>query len=157
MKKKNAIQQYLQTIPHIVRYVLLGALVLFISLFFPNNIRLDYNFEPGESWRYEDLRAPFAFPIKKSDNILAQEKEYLAKDFMPYYRLNTELGKQQIASFEAAFAQRYQELDDSLQALIDSSQAQDLGQGLLQNLYKTYYRVGGPASGRGQRAAISLN
>jgi len=138
MKKKNAIQQYLQTIPHIVRYVLLGALVLFISLFFPNNIRLDYNFEPGESWRYEDLRAPFAFPIKKSETLLAQEKEYLAKDFMPYYRLNAALGQEQIASFETAFAQRYLQLNDSVQALIDSSQAQDLGQGLLAKTYEQH-------------------
>jgi hypothetical protein len=69
------IAYYLSSIPHFFRYIFLAIFVLFISLFFPGNIEVDYKFELGNSWEYEDLRAPFAFPIQKSKNELEFEKK----------------------------------------------------------------------------------
>lgn len=80
------IQQSLETIPHIVRFLLVGALVLFISLFFPTNLTFDYDFEQGKRWKHTDLKAPFDFPIKKTDQRIAAETEAIIAQKTPYYR-----------------------------------------------------------------------
>jgi putative nucleotidyltransferase with HDIG domain len=79
--------------------MLLALFVLFISLYFPNNIQVDYQFEQGSTWKYEDLRAPFAFPIQKSESDLEEEKRILSREFLPYYRLDKSMAEKQKSLF----------------------------------------------------------
>jgi putative nucleotidyltransferase with HDIG domain len=134
-------RQYISRIPHLFRYMLLGALVLFISLFFPNNIRLEYEFEQGDSWSYDDLRAPFSFPIKKSEVELEAERKKIAREFMPYYRLNSNVKAEQQENFVKLFAKEYTALkaDTSIKKLeIDSANYTSFGLGLLEALYSKH-------------------
>lgn len=131
-------RQFINRIPHLFRYLLLGALVLFISLFFPNNIRLEFEIEQGESWSYEDLRAPFSFPIKKSEAELEAERKEIAREFMPYYRLHPNVKAEQQEAFVRLFAEEYKSLkeDTSIADLeIDSASYTSFGLGLLEGLY----------------------
>ena len=140
-KKKNRIREYINTIPALFRYVLLAALVLFISMFFPNNIRFDYVYEQGDSWNYDDLRAPFAFPIKKSEAEINRERKVLEREFMPYYRLNKELLKAQQENFAKRFDQKIKEtaLDSSLSHIqIDSASYKKIGLELLAKVYNKH-------------------
>ena len=61
----NRFQTTLQNLPSIVKYLLVLMVVVFISYLFPNNAKFKYNFEKGQTWRYEDLVAPFNFAILK--------------------------------------------------------------------------------------------
>ncbi len=54
--------------------IIVGAISL-ISLFFPSEKKPKYRFEIGSQWDYEDLYAPFDFPILKSKEELEREQK----------------------------------------------------------------------------------
>lgn len=97
------LKQSFKTLPYLTRFVLLGGLVLFISLFFPNSLAFDYDFEQGERWRYHDIKAPFDFPIKKTEREMARERALLAGEVIPYYRLDKTLEDAQKQRFRDVF------------------------------------------------------
>lgn len=143
MKKLNLnkFRTYINTIPKLFRYMLLAALVLFISLFFPNSVRFDYTYEQGDSWRYEDLRAPFAFPIKKSDAEISRERKVLERELLPSYRLDKALLEKQKEAFTTVFRQKYSAIiSDSnyIKNSIDSSFYHKLGLDVLHKVYEKH-------------------
>lgn len=97
------IQNSIDTIPHIVRFILLGMLALFISFFFPTNLNFDYDFEQGKRWKHNDLKAPFDFPIKKTVEEIERERAQIAAQVIPYYRWNKEVILTQKKAFKKAF------------------------------------------------------
>ncbi|CAA6822570.1 MAG: Membrane protein containing HD superfamily hydrolase domain, YQFF ortholog [uncultured Aureispira sp.] len=97
------IKNSISTIPHIVRFILLALLALFISLFFPTNLNFDYDFEQGKRWKHNDLKAPFDFPIKKTVEEMGEERNQIAKQIDPYYRWDKEVIVTQKKAFKKAF------------------------------------------------------
>lgn len=89
--------------PILIRYLLIVGVVALISLLFPDNLKFKYEFERGQVWRFEDLRAPFDFAIKKTDEQIAAEKEALKNEFSPYYEKLGEVAKQQQKFFADEF------------------------------------------------------
>ncbi len=69
-------------------YGIMLILTAFIVIkLFPQNNCFDRNYEIGKPWQYELLTAPFDFPIYKSDNVIAKEKDSLMQFFTPYYKV----------------------------------------------------------------------
>ncbi|WMX12145.1 MULTISPECIES: HD family phosphohydrolase [unclassified Aureispira] len=130
------IQNSIDTIPHIVRFILLGMLALFISLFFPTNLNFDYDFEQGKRWKHNDLKAPFDFPIKKTPQEIEWERARIAKQIDPYYRWDKEVITTQKQAFEKAFhtAWALYEPNDSSQ-LLDSLEYVRFGLEVLDKIY----------------------
>ncbi len=81
---------------------MVAGTILLISLLYPRGVKFKYEFQKGQIWQYENLRAPFDFPIKKQEAELSQERQDLARDLSPYYRLNNELPSAKKKDFEAA-------------------------------------------------------
>lgn len=102
----NRFQTTLQNLPQIVKYLLVLLVVVFISYLFPNNTRFKYNFEKGQTWRYEDLVAPFDFAIAKPADELNLELERLRKDFVPYYEVNSDIARNTKQIFREEFAKQ---------------------------------------------------
>lgn len=130
------IQHSIQTIPHIVRLILLGTLVLFISLLFPSNLNFDYDFEQGKRWKHHDLKAPFDFPIKKTAAELAKERARISMQMVPYYRWNKEVKALQKQYYQEVFPQAwafYEPLDST--ALMDSMAYVDFGLEVIDRVY----------------------
>lgn len=100
---KEKLKNSLNRVPQIVKYLLVFAVVVFISFLFPNNTKFKYEFEVGQTWRYDDLHAPFAFPIKKTEKEIQSAIANLEKEFTPIYQFNGEVVKQKRASFQRAF------------------------------------------------------
>ncbi len=86
------------------------AVVVFISLLFPNNAKFKYTFELGQKWRYEELIAPFDFPIKKTQTELAAEYAEVEKKINPFYRIDLNVLERQIIAFEAAFNKQLEQV-----------------------------------------------
>ncbi|BDS11367.1 HD family phosphohydrolase [Aureispira anguillae] len=130
------IQNSIHTIPHIVRLILLGTLVLFVSLFFPTNLDFDYDFEQGKRWKHHDLKAPFDFPIKKTSQEISEERTKIANQIVPYYRWDKDLIKDQKERFKSIFHQAWTiyEPTDSL-ALMDSVAYIQFGFDVLDHVY----------------------
>ncbi len=95
------------------KYLLVIGIIAFLSLLFPNNARFNYDFEVGQTWRYDDLMAPFDFPVRKPAAELELEKKGLLENFSPYYVVNTDISRQQISRFEEEFAKDFASMDKS--------------------------------------------
>ena len=79
--------------------ILVGSLV-FISLFFPSGLQFDYSYSLGNKWLYDDLKAPFSFPLLKMDQDLEKEKKEVLADLTPYFRIDSAVLKTQILRLE---------------------------------------------------------
>jgi putative nucleotidyltransferase with HDIG domain len=97
----------------LAKYLLVFGIIAFLSFLFPNNARFHYDFELGQTWRYDDLLAPFDFPVRKSEEELKVEKEKLLQNFSPYYVVNTDISRQQIKKFEEEFAKDFAAIDQN--------------------------------------------
>lgn len=70
-----------------VMFITVGV-VIFIA--FPNIRQFEFSYEKGSPWKYEELTAPFAFEIYKSERELSKEKDELFRDFKPIYNRDEE-------------------------------------------------------------------
>ncbi len=96
----------LQNLPQFFKYIFVVLVVIFISYLFPNNARFKYDFENGQSWRYEDLYAPFEFAILKPEDQVSREIEELKSRFSPYYEMDLNIVRDEKKSFWDSFNQQ---------------------------------------------------
>ncbi|MGB0428904.1 MAG: HD family phosphohydrolase [Bacteroidia bacterium] len=82
----------------VLRYIYIISTLLIIIALIPTNQKFKYDFELGKPWLYEDLLAPFSFPVLKSQQKLAEEKEGIMQDFEPYYEVVFEIEEKAIAT-----------------------------------------------------------
>lgn len=68
-----------------IRLAMFGGLVLLTVLAFPRQQSFLYNIEAGEVWREETLLAPFSFPVLKSRETLARERQDVRTETPPYF------------------------------------------------------------------------
>ena len=65
----------------------------------PRSTHNTYKIERGKPWAYADLKAPFDFPIYKSDEAVKAERDSLMKQYEPYYIYNTDIVGKQLRQF----------------------------------------------------------
>ena len=53
---------------------------------FPKAGSFQYEFQKGSPWRYETLKAPFDFPIYKTETELAAEREKITEEQTPIFK-----------------------------------------------------------------------
>lgn len=122
----------------LLRYLMMGAVVAFISFLFPNNVKFKYEFEPKQSWRYDDLYAPFDFAILKTPEELQKEQAELDANFTPYFSEDPAVAKEAKSNFDTSFNQLKKEaLDGDLFEDVKRQPDQYLqyGQQLLDKIY----------------------
>ena len=76
---------------NVFKYVIILIAVLCIVIALPKGTSFNYNFEAGKPWGYDNLIAPFSFPIAKSEAELNEEKAAVLKNAHPYYRYDDQL------------------------------------------------------------------
>ena len=65
----------------------------------PRSSNISFKIERGKPWVYSDLKAPFDFPIYKSDEVVKTERDSLMQQYEPYYLYNEEIVSKQIRQF----------------------------------------------------------
>ena len=85
---------------NIIRILIYLASVAVIVYFLPRESKFRYHFQEGKPWKYGLLTAPFDFPIYKSDNQVAQEKDSVLKSYQPYYKINNDMMTRNLAAFD---------------------------------------------------------
>ncbi len=111
------LQQGLRQVPRIFKYLLILAVIAVISLLFPDNLRFKYQFEPGQTWGYETLKAPFDIPIRKTEAELLEERMELEAAFSPYYIQQNDSAIVQLQAYDSAFDKQLEEVQQSGQFL----------------------------------------
>lgn len=69
------------------------ATVAVIAYFLPRDGKFNYQFDISKPWKYGQLMATFDFPIYKDDGVVKREQDSLLARFQPYFRLDTEVGR----------------------------------------------------------------
>lgn len=70
---------------------LLAIFVVFMVVVFPDRSFTSYQFALGKTWQYDDLIAPFSFPVQKLPEQLQSEEEAALSRLKPLYRRDTSL------------------------------------------------------------------
>jgi hypothetical protein len=83
----------------LIRTGLIVASVVIIVWLMPRSTHNTYKIEKGKPWSYADLKAPFDFPIYKSDEAVKTERDSLMKQYEPYYLYNSEIEGKQLRQF----------------------------------------------------------
>src|SRR4051812_24162778 len=84
----------------ISRFFLIFITITLIVIALPKETQFNYTFQKGKPWGYDNLLAPFDFPINKTEAELNEEKAAVLKSAHPFYRFNTDIGIQKEQSFE---------------------------------------------------------
>jgi len=76
----------------ILMKVIMGIItIVVITLLFPKGESLEYEISEGAIWLYDDLIAPFSFPIKKSEEIYKAEIREAEEKVFPIFLNLTEV------------------------------------------------------------------
>lgn len=78
-----------------------AACVISVSL--PHEKAVNFSFEVGKPWRYEQLTSTFSFAVYKSESALRQEREEAMASQRPYYILDNAVESAAIDSLGRAF------------------------------------------------------
>ena len=76
-------------------FVLLTTLL--IVWFLPRNEGRKFDYEVGEPWHYGTIIAKYDFPVYKTEEALAQERDSLLRQFQPHYDYNSIIEAEEIA------------------------------------------------------------
>ena len=83
----------------LIRSALIVATTTVIVWLMPRNTQSSFKIERGKPWVYNDLSAPFDFPIYKSEEAVKAERDSLMKSYEPYYIYNEEIVGKQVRQF----------------------------------------------------------
>jgi putative nucleotidyltransferase with HDIG domain len=83
----------------LIRSAFIIGTVAIIVWMMPRTSNSNFMIERGKPWAYSDIKAPFDFPIYKSDEVVKAERDSLMKQYEPYYIFNEDVVNKQIRQF----------------------------------------------------------
>lgn len=83
------------------RIVLVTISILIITSFLPRQIRFKYEYKQGQPWTHDDLRAPFDFPVYKSQQELDEEKKEVMNRAPLVYRREEQVQDISLSFYQA--------------------------------------------------------
>ena len=101
----------------ILMKVVMGIItIIVITLMFPKGESLEYEISEGTIWLYDDLIAPFSFPIKKSEEIYKAEIREAERKIFPIFLNLTEIPGKAVDSLKNYGKYLIQTLDHSAES-----------------------------------------
>lgn len=94
----------------ILGFIILTSIFAIIFIL-PRQKKFRYEFQKGMIWKHNSLKAPFDFPIYKTDSKLKSETDSVIEKISPYYYKDTATYKQIINKFNSSFNKKSQEFD----------------------------------------------
>jgi len=83
----------------LIRIGIIIGTVAIITWFLPRDSHSTFKVEKGKPWTYADLKAPFDFPIYKTDEAVNAERDSIMKLYEPYFNFNKETEATQVRQF----------------------------------------------------------
>ena len=127
--------------PELIRWMLAIGAVVAISLLYPyqKSNSFPFEYELNQNWRYDDLQAPFEFPILKTTERYQRDLDEALENFGPVYALRQQDVNGAILRFQQRFDQAVAQIssDNSYpQVTRQSDQLRAYGQETLSKLYQ---------------------
>ena len=94
--------------PKIPRRILpLAVVFAVLVLFMPRTAKFNYDYRKGSPWPYETLVSQFDFPILKTEEQMAAEREAADMGTIPYYRYSEEVVNNTLKSLQGLDLGKY--------------------------------------------------
>ncbi len=87
----------------ILRAAIIIGTVAVIVWAMPRDTSNYFMVEQGKPWKYVDFRAPFDFPIYKSEAAIRHERDSMMRLYEPYFTLNKEVEGRMVRNFLSDF------------------------------------------------------
>ncbi len=100
------IRENIRLITVIFLFIISALIIVYL---FPRQGKFKYEFRKMEVWKHDDLKAPFDFPVYKSESRLAKERDSVMRFFKPYFTFDAYIGTDQLEKFEETFDRRWSE------------------------------------------------
>ena len=117
----------------LIRAGLVIGTVAIITWFLPRDSHNTYRIEKGKPWIYSDLKAPFDFPIYKSDEVVKSERDSLMRLYEPYFNYNKETEGIQVRQFVKDYNKGIPGLPDDFISIIANRLHRIYAQGVMNN------------------------
>ena len=117
----------------LIRLGLIIITVAIIVWMMPRSSQNNFKIEKGRPWIYNDLKAPFDFPIYKSDEAVKAERDSLMKQYEPYYILNSEVVGKQLRQFSKDYSNGIPGLNNDYISIIANRIRRLYDQGIMSN------------------------
>ncbi len=131
---------FLDNIPTVVRYILIGAIAVAISLLHPNPSPFRYEFEKGQAWRHADVVAPNEFAIEKPLDEINRDLKRIKSESPRFCQLIGNVEPNLIKHFEEQYSQALHDIHSENKLPItffkDSTRYLNLGKTLLHRVYE---------------------
>ncbi|HKK89620.1 MAG TPA: hypothetical protein VJ917_12285, partial [Saprospiraceae bacterium] len=82
---KTYLKDILNSLPSVIKYLMIAGTVVFISFLIPEDLRFKYQFNKNTIWKYEDYQAPFDFAIQKTEEEVEQIRKNALQELIPFY------------------------------------------------------------------------
>jgi len=105
----------LHRLPAILSPLAFVVVVIVIGFLFPRESKFKYQYEKQQTWRYNDLVAPFDFAIRKTDQEIEAERQQILAATPPVFELDETIATQRKAAFVQSFEQQLQAAQTSNQ------------------------------------------
>ncbi len=69
----------------LVRVMLVLVSTVAVVYFMPRDTEINYSYDVGKPWQYNQLIATYQFPIYKDEAVVKHERDSLMREFQPYY------------------------------------------------------------------------
>ena len=124
----------------LIRSALIVATVAIIVWLMPRNSQASFKIERGKPWVYNDLSAPFDFPIYKSEEAVKAERDSMMKHYEPYYILNEDIIGKQVRQFYKDYNKGIAGLPDDYLSIIANRLRAIYTQGIMNSSEYTILR-----------------
>ena len=115
----------------LIRSALILATTAIIVWLMPRNTQASFKIERGKPWVYNDLSAPFDFPIYKSDEAVKAERDSLMKRYEPYYIYNEDVVGKEVRQFYKDYNKGIPGLPDDFLSIIANRLRDIYAQGIM--------------------------
>jgi len=102
----------------LTRALLVLGTVAIIVLAMPRDSRESYKIEKGKPWRYNNITAPFDFPIYKSEKTVQAERDSALRHYEPYFNYDKDMEGEMTRKFVSDFADGIPGLPDDYISII---------------------------------------
>ncbi len=95
---------FTSSIQSLLVFIVTGVIIV---IFAPKEHKFVYSFEKGQVWKHELLVAPYDITLLKPKEVLQQERDSIAQEILPYYKVDRELERDALSRWEIDYQQRY--------------------------------------------------
>lgn len=106
-----------------VKLLVFIVTVITIVYLFPNSKKFEYEYQKGKPWQYEDLHAPFEFPILKSNQEIEDEYSDIRRNFKPFFNQEKGIAEKVKQQFKTKLGYKEGDNTDSIVSVRQSKES----------------------------------